>query len=1260
MASERHRNHRATTAPPGIGPFDLRPLLHGVPLSENGDEEDIQINCVEYLDGNLYVGTTASELLHFFGIPPDPADSNQNPTFILASRLKPASSDTNGSSNGSRPGVQQILLLPRVAKACVLCNSTVSFYSLPELSPVFGTTVRNCNWIGGVDLNEDLTGPGHDKSGSVTILLHLNRKIRVVRIGDDAPRVYRTIDYAGSTLSVRRDSFACVADSRSYALVDIDRQLKIPLMSISSLDDSQPGGPFGQAQNIAGPPDGGLFRSASTASPRPPTDAHGHSRSTSLGDFISRGIQRRQGETEDPVFQDTDAPTPTRSPAPGEDGPNRAQQNRSPQPQAVSAAQAAGANPPSRTMSPARPETVLLKPLIVSPTTEEFLLVTGTGPLDPGIGMFVNLDGDPTRPTLEFDRYPREIVVDGGLIDPSSSRPSLGEAEEGYVLASMAKELEDGLHNGLEIQRFDVNVGEDEPEKWWLEVDNTVSNEAPGNTPIGIRSLLQSEEMHFEQIVQRLCQRRFSPFRGQSTTPTVSLKSNDSRTALSLQRLTQEQELFNRDESDDEVLPPEWETNRNKEGEDFVRRLAKTSSRLAVWAGANIWWAVRNPLLVQLEAALDAAASREQQSQPTTLETRLRIFSLLETIKGREPKMELEFLTLGYIKQRASVMLLVAFLTSTETPFTEGQTAAMEEHLLDGDLDARVVLSLIPALRNEIIVSRRGIWIYGGIKTVVEEYISREQDGLENQGVSSLASNVLQFLRRFLTATRKKKGFGSVSDEVFRTVDASLLVVLLELDKETPLGQLGRSGSVRKELYDLVDHGVDCFDRAVDLLETYQRLFVLSRLYQHKKMAGEVLATWRRIMEGEEDKGGELGDGEQRIRSYLSNISNQALVQEYAIWLAARNPKLGVQVFADEKGRFPGFEHGQVVALLREEAPDAVAYYLEHLVFGKGNTAYVNELITYYLDIVITDLQSSEETREMVAASYEAYRALHPPKPTYLRFLSDNTPPNSEVWQSRLRLLQLLSGGHDYNATAIRARIDDSLSTIPQPNGHEDSNNNGVNTLRHQLLVPESIILAGRARQHRDALRLLVHRLGDYDTAVSYCIRGGAALSPGSRNKRRDSDSSLPPTYEEQVQLFKSLLGEFLALEDPEERVERTGNLLERFGGWFDILEVLEVIPDGWPVETIAEFLVSGLRRLVAERCEGLVARALSGTENLRVGFEFVERVREKGAVVEYPEGGRGGGNGGEEEGEEMIHGGDVLGGESWGEYVQAGGRLGG
>ncbi|KAK3370152.1 hypothetical protein B0H63DRAFT_421905 [Podospora didyma] len=1218
MASDAQRKSAAVAPAAAGGPFVLRPLLHDVPLSADGTAEDIKINCVEYLDGNLYIGTTASELLHFVRIPPDPRDPDGSVSFILATRRRPEYSEPTAAPNGSRPGVQQILLLPRVGKACILCNWTVTFYSLPELSTVFGSTqVRNCNWIGGVDLNDE----GDDRSGGVTILLSLNRRIQVVRIGNEDARVIRKIDFAGSTLSVRRDSIACVADSRSYALLDVDLQLKIPLMSISSLDESQPGGPFGQPQDIAGGADGGLLRSSSSATSRPllsPGDIQGHGRSTSLGGFITGNIRRndrRLGDTEDPVFQDSEAPPPSRSPGPTGLSSTQTQQNSDkplpppplPPPQEYggeAAAHAANTRPPTRTVSPPKPGSAFLRPHIVSPTVEEFLLVTGTGPLEPGIGLFVNLDGDPTRPTLEFDRYPREIVADGGAPDLSSSRSSPGNEEEGYVLASMVKEFEDGLHHGLEIQRFDVNVGEDEPQKFWLEVRDKETNEPTPNTPIGIRSLMQTEEMSFEEVVDKLCQRRFSPFRGGNPeTPTMSLRSMDSRTAMSMERQSQEKELFDRDlESDEESLPPGWETARNREGEDFVRRLAKSSSRLAVWAGADIWWAVRNPLLLQLESTLNSAVS---QNQPNTSE-RHQLLALLDTIKGRDAKSELEFMTLGYIRQRASVMLLSTFLGSPDPPFTEAETKAMEENLLGGDLDARVVLALIPALRNELVVNRRGIWIYGGVKTVVESCISAEDVGLAIPTVASLAPHVLQFLRRFLTAWRKKKGFGSIPDEVFRTVDASLLLILLELDQNTPKGQNAKSGSVRKELYDLVDHGVDCFDRAVDLLESYHRLFVLSRLYQHHKMAADVLATWRRIVEGEEDKGGELGDGEQRVRGYLSNISNQALVQEYGIWLAARNPKLGVQVFADEKGKAPKFEPTQVVAILREEAPDAVKYYLEYLVFGKGNTAYVNELINYYLDIVIHDIQSSPISRATVAASYDAYRALRSPKPTYLRFLKDNAPPNDEAWQSRLRLLQLLGEAHDYDATTIRGRIDKLVSALP-----ERKQGSGK-AAQQQLLVPEAIILNGRARHHEDALRLLVHSLGDYDTAVSYCLRGGLsflASAPG----RRDSLQ----TRETQMRLFRVLLAEFLVVDDLSDRVEQTGALLERFGGWFDVLEVLSLIPDSWSVDITAGFLMAALRRLVLERHESMVTRSLSGAENLRVNYDLITSIDEKEPVID-------------------------------------------
>ncbi|PNY24442.1 Transforming growth factor-beta receptor-associated protein 1 [Tolypocladium capitatum] len=1177
------------------GPYVLRPLLANVPLSADGSQDDVKINCVEYLglDGNLYVGTSASELLHFVQIPPDPADNARKTLFILASRLSPAFSEQPGAAASSRPGVQQILLLPRVGKACILCNCTVTFYSLPELSPVSGIgQVRNCGWIGGVDLNDTAR---ETAAADVTILLSLKRRIQVVRVGDTA-RAFKNIDYAGSTLSVRRDSIACVADSKSYALLDVDRQLKIPLMSISSLDEPPLPGQVGQAQGIAAGPAGGIIRSASSAESRPQPNAQSHGRSASHGGSFLRNGRRqehRPTEEEDVASQQPSPPAPSTSPQPP------AHDSRSTPSSADKPLPAAppGASAPDQTSEQqASPRPVFLKPHIASPAAEEFLLVMGTSPLEPGIGMFVNLDGEPTRSPIQFERYPKQIAVDGTPADPSSSRSGLSDEDDGYVLASMVKEFDHGLRHGLEIQRCGAG-NESPPQKYWLEADG-----AGGSGAYGLRSLVGGDEIQLQEIVGRLCHGRFSPFPGPIETSTSSLRSADSRTALSIERLSKEKELFERDDSQDgDSLPDGWEATRSSEGVEFARRLAKVEVKLAVWAGDCIWWAVRNPLIIQLDTILDVACPNGYLD-PEEIDRRA-IFAALGTIRGRDAKTELEFLTLGYIRQKAGLLLLISLLTASGADrLSDGEMNALEVVLVDSKLDARVVLSLLPGVRNEIVEGRRGIWIYGGVREVVEAFLrSPAFEKVAKNGITSLGPRTMHFLRRFLSSWRKMKGFGSVPDEieVFHTVDAALLTVLLELDQHSPKGSdrgSDKGAAVRSELYDLVDRGVDCFDRAVDLLESYHRLFVLSRLYQSRKMAGDVLATWRRIIEGGQDDGQELRDGEERVREYLKKISSQALVQEYGVWLAKRNPRLGVQVFAEDQTRAPKFEPARAVEILREEAPNAVRYYLEHLVFGKRHGGYVNELVAYYLDVVLGHLRSSAASREAVMAAYDAYRALQAPKPTYHHFLTANATDDDEVWQSRLRLLQLLGGAHDYDSAAIGARI----SSLPG-----------------DLLVPETIVLASREGHHEDALRLLVHRLGDYDTAVSYCLRGGTSVYVPPEGRRRGDGP--PPGVEQQRRLFQVVLHEFLAIDDISDRVEQTGALLERFGGWFEVEDVLRLVPDSWSVDVLAGFLVGALRRLVLEKQESTMARALSGAENLRVNYDLVVGIGEMGPSIEAP-----------------------------------------
>jgi hypothetical protein len=1000
-------------------------------------------------------------------------------------------------------------------------------------------------------------------------------------------------------ISIRRDSFACVADARSYALLDVDRLQKIPLFPISSLDDSQPGSVGGHIEDISGNTAGGVSRSTSSAQGYPTglSDDRGHSRSTSLGAFMSGGSRRhgprggsaeRSGrETPEGIFREA-------SPSPAVAALQAAQWDSSPGSNKPLPSPPTDSVPTEAAPSASAPAPVYLKPHIASPTPHEFLLVTGTGPRDPGVGMFVNLDGDPTRSTLEFDKYPDELVVDGrGVgVDPTST--TIDDEEEGFVLASMARDFGEEQRHGIEIQRWDLDPGEAETEKHWLETPPSDDAEHVKKR-IGLRSVVDLGDVYFDEVVDRLRLKRFQPFATRSMDASIlSLHSVDSRTAMSLERVSGERELFESGDS----LPDGWEDHRNDEELQFAQRLGHCRTRLVAWSGNNIWWIVRNPLALHLDSVISAATHtgiRNDQTYPSL--DRRKLVELVNSLQGREAKTETEFLSIGYIRQRAGLLLFMSGLDALAKTPTEPEYRIAEDALLEGGLDPRVILAIVPYLRNEILEGKTGIWIHGGVKELVDSFITNSipTDNPDLMTDSIMSDHILHFLRRFLASWRKKKGFGSIANEneVFRSVDATLLIVLLQLDQSSPPGP-PRGNSVRTDLYELVDRGVDCFERAVSLLESHHRLFVLSRLYQSRKMAGQVLATWRRIIEAETDERGEFREGEQRVREYLAKIRNGALVQEYGVWLAARNPRLGVQVFAEDRSQVK-FAPTEVVKFLRKGAPGAVKDFLEYLVFDKNHAEYINELIAYYLDIVTNKLEESNEARATLAQTYESYRALRPPKPTYRQFITDNTI-DEEWWHSRLRLLQLLGGSQgsasQYDVAAILARI----------------------ALYTQELVPEVIILDGRQGLHEEALKLLTHGLGDYDTAISYCLRGGSSIyHPVSGIMSRDT----LPTQEQQAKLFNFLLAEFLQIEDVSNRIEQTSSLLERFGGWFDVGYVLSLIPDTWSVELVSGFLVSALRRIVRERSETMITKALSGAENLKVTAELNGKIDAAGPSIE-------------------------------------------
>jgi hypothetical protein len=1161
--SNDRSSKRRRLDPSETGPYVLRKLFDEIPLRSDEGPEDVKITCVEYWNRNLYIGTSASEILHFFQLPADPDEVDAGPTFILASRLQP-------SGNASSPpawqphGVRQILLLPGASKACVLCNGVLSFYTLPELSPAFPTKEpTGVSWIGGVD--EDQEG-----SEEPVLMIANSKRILLVKVGERLRPIKNNIEYPSCLRSSRRGTIACVADRQSYALLEIEHQQKIPLFSISSVSED-PEDTISDASS-AHPVRG----SSHARQERGGRTSAGHSRSTSLGNPLTQIVDQERSNSLAVATEQLKRPPSdkSRTPSPSKTATSQASQDER------SLSRPRALTETATVQKPLPPRPPMYEPLIISPSPNQFLLTTGSGEDQPGVGMFVNLDGDVDRGTIEFERYPISLALDKASSHTENASLRTQEADD-VILALIERQSSSGLEIGIESQSLSQDPAIAAGTKSWTSLHGNQSD-----LSAGLLNALGFCEYNFCEVSEllRLVRLRRPGHSTNSTPP-----EQDPRTKSSVERVEEEKALFESNGAESALESPEWEKRRAAEEMKIAAGLGFSRTQILAWSKNCVWQVQQNPEVLRLEASLlaeDAAISEASH-----------IASVFARIRNQEPQSEAEFLSLGYIKQKISLMTFLHLQKALESgAIEESQIRVAENILLEGGLDPRVILLLIAPLEKEVLQGTQGLWIHQGLADLAKTI------SLPGLTMDEFSIEFWMLIRRFLAAWQGKRGYGSIADEqlVFDSVDAALLHILLHLDKALTPGT-GAHTSARTKLNNVVDNWKGNFDRAVSLLEQYRRLFVLSRLYQSRKMSKDVLGTWRRIVDGEPDLGGDKSPAEVEIqaRRYLVHLRDAKLVEEYSLWLASRNSTLAIQFFTDDSSKVR-FSPQQVTSMLKRQAPGAVQEYLEHLVFNKGLHQYADDLIGYYLDSVLNVLEHNKNARESLAQSYSTYRALEAPKPTYMGFITQNAPEEA-WWQARLRLLQLLGSG-SYATSATSAT--ELTYSIPMVLARLAPYS--------EYLVSESIILDARQGRHKEALKLLTHGLGDYDTAVRYCYFGG----PAPANSTTIDAGSLP-SRESQQELFASLFTEFLAIEDVDSRLERTSHLLGTFATYFDPMTVLDQIPADWGIHMLKDFILRTLRAATTERNQAVIMKALSAAQNLQKQAEFVDVCEKMGAKIE-------------------------------------------
>ena len=149
--------------------------------------------------------------------------------------------------------------------------------------------------------------------------------------------------------------------------------------------------------------------------------------------------------------------------------------------------------------------------------------------------------------------------------------------EEGYALSVVRRDVDGASSRDVEIQRWDINSGEGAVTKEWLGVASKnhglSSDSIKELKSLGIRKISEDTEIDLPEIVAMLAIKaiRLRDLKGPPSPSSINKRENEER--------------------------------------DFVSRLCKVQTKITLWAGAEVYWVLRNPMVLQLDARLRLAES---------------------------------------------------------------------------------------------------------------------------------------------------------------------------------------------------------------------------------------------------------------------------------------------------------------------------------------------------------------------------------------------------------------------------------------------------------------------------------------------------------------------------------------------------------------------------------------------------------------------------------------------------------------------------
>ncbi|KAI0365805.1 hypothetical protein BV20DRAFT_953552 [Pilatotrama ljubarskyi] len=576
---------------------------------------------------------------------------------------------------------------------------------------------------------------------------------------------------------------------------------------------------------------------------------------------------------------------------------------------------------------------------------------------------------------------------------------------------------------------------------------------------------------------------------------------------------------------------------------------------------------------------------------------------------------------LRYVNQR------LGFQCFRETLFEDAGN-----HLYEGELDPRVLISYYPELLGELFRDDETVDVMAGVvehmpqEDSVDEIIAAN---LVRNYSPHLAPNTREApptveLRNLLSMTAR-----DMLESYLRKWRRKLAVEAqtpqlqaLRMVVDTALAKLHVNIGKLPDLDALIEQpNAIVLSELEPVLIKGRHFGALCKLYQQCGDDAKLLETWSRLVGGEWVDPS-IADPLTRMFDLLTDKKDRGLIQHWMPWLVKNDSERALKLLLSTmSSRRKTEDDRSLLQEIRTANPDAGTQLLEHLVIHRrsADSQLHNELATTYADQLLSCLadESTSKLWRAKAASYASGRSDTP----FISYFSSTTP-DSEHKRVRLKTVLFLQGSTLYDPDAIRSRL------LPHA----------------RLLKLELAILEGKLGNHRSALSILVHDINDATSAEAYCTLGGevvpaktaqvlgersglqawAALvtplaAPGKLVKPGATPMKKTKTVDDEVKKDLVMILLEVYMSGGEATADRTAQLLNSQAMNLDVLDVISIIPPEWPLRVLSTFVTRSLRRTLHAHHEGQIVKAISQGQNLVVSDQTWDIIRDQGAVIEEP-----------------------------------------